>query len=215
MAQSTNDYSNTVIILDTLKKFSDLMNKGRAKEFNSILRSLTAKGVTVIALAHTNKYEGEDGKPIFEGTGDLRNDFDELIYLIPCKNDDGSMTVTTEADKVRAKIENYTFSISPDGEVKVLDKVIDTLAIAREQRILHENKELIDFIAHQIKSLSKSKTELLKLAKDAGLDVTRRKIDKLIDDFTFGTAIKPQWRAIKAVPNGWRYLRVVNDFMEE
>lgn len=215
IAQSNNDYSDTVIILDTLKKFSDLMNKAKAKEFNSILRALTAKGVTVIALAHTNKYEGEDGKPIFEGTGDLRNDFDELIYFIPFKNENGSITVTTEADKVRAKIVNCTFSISPDGEVRLLDRIIDTLAIAKEQKMLNDNKEIIDFIAHQTKSLSKSKAELLNLAKEAGIEITRRKLDKLLDLFSLGTALQPQWRAVRAPSNGWRYLRVVNEFMED
>ena len=44
-----------------------------------------------------------NGKPIYEGTGDLRSDVDELIYFIPEKHEDGSMTVSTDPDKTRGK----------------------------------------------------------------------------------------------------------------
>ncbi|APB98826.1 AAA family ATPase [Polynucleobacter asymbioticus] len=82
MASLEHDYSNTVLILDTLKKFTDMMAKSKGKVLYSILRALTSKGMTVIALAHTNKYDGEDGLPMYEGTADLRADCDDLIYLI-------------------------------------------------------------------------------------------------------------------------------------
>jgi hypothetical protein len=78
---TNSDLSKSVIVLDTLKKFGDMMNKSKSKLFNSLLRTLTTKGITVVCLAHTNKHDDKDGKPIFEGTGDLRNDFDELIKL--------------------------------------------------------------------------------------------------------------------------------------
>ena len=125
LAQSNVDFSKDVIVLDTLKKFTDMMNKTRAKEFYSLVRTLTAKGMTVICLAHTNKYDDADGKPMFEGTGDTRNDCDELIYLIPVKNPDGTITVSTLADKTRAPIKDISFRISVDREVQILDEHID------------------------------------------------------------------------------------------
>ncbi len=96
---SGKDFSGTVFIFDTLKKMTDVIQKKQAKELYTLLRSMTAKGATIILLAHTNKYKNTDGTPIFEGTGDLRSDVDELIYLIPEKHADGSMHLNPSALK--------------------------------------------------------------------------------------------------------------------
>jgi hypothetical protein len=65
-----------IIILDTMKKFTDLMDKRACTEFSRILRAFALKGGTVIGLAHTNKNAGVDGNPIHAGTSDIREDFD-------------------------------------------------------------------------------------------------------------------------------------------
>lgn len=65
-----------VLILDTLKKFSDLMNKSQSSAFNEIMRGFVAKGGTVIALAHTNKSRDADGNVVFQGTSDAVDDAD-------------------------------------------------------------------------------------------------------------------------------------------
>jgi hypothetical protein len=152
------DFSKVVIILDTLKKFGDMMNKAKLKQFNSLLRTLTAKGITVICLAHTNKHDDKDGKPIFEGTGDIRNDFDELIYLIPIKNPDGTTTVSTLKDKTRAAIRDESFIITADREVKLLEHHIDTLAISEWQKNLADDEPVIQFILENISPISKPAT---------------------------------------------------------
>ena len=74
-------FPNHVFIFDTLKKMTDVIVKQRAKELYKLLRSMTAKGATIVTLGHTNKFNDANGEPIYEGTGDLRSDFDELIYL--------------------------------------------------------------------------------------------------------------------------------------
>ena len=68
---------NIVLIVDTLKKFVELMSKGGARLFFSLMRALTQRGATVILLGHTNKHRGPDGKLVFEGVGDVRADVDE------------------------------------------------------------------------------------------------------------------------------------------
>jgi len=207
------DYSKTVLVLDTLKKFADLMQKSKAKDFNNILRALTAKGMTIICLAHTNKYNDADGKPIFEGTGDLRNDVDELIYFIPVKNEDGTMTISTEADKVRAKVENMSFSISADGEVTVLDGYVDTLSIAHEQQQYKEDESIIEFVQEQIKTVSKTVSELYQLGKDDG--ITRRRLQTVLNRYVEGRSKNPKWLAIKAPTHGYRYGLIADSYLAE
>lgn len=67
-----------VFILDTLKKFIDVISK-QSKEFYKLLRTLTVRGATICLLGHCNKYKDDEGKNIFEGVDDLRNDVDDMI----------------------------------------------------------------------------------------------------------------------------------------
>ena len=56
-----------MIILDTLKKFTDLMNKKASSEFGKLARTFVGAGGTIIALAHTNKNKDEEGKGVTGG----------------------------------------------------------------------------------------------------------------------------------------------------
>lgn len=133
-----------VLILDTLKKFVDMLDKKQLKSLLSTLRAVTLRGATICLLGHTNKYPGKDGNNIFEGMGDLRSDVDELIYLDSSKNPDtGYLEVTTRPDKVRATFSPRSFiielpsrnvsesasliSIHSDEEVKLLQLVLDAI----------------------------------------------------------------------------------------
>lgn len=205
IALAESDLSKTVIVLDTLKKFGDLMNKTKSKQFNSLLRTLTTKGITVICLAHTNKYNDSDGKPIFEGTGDLRNDFDELIYLIPVSNSDGSITVSTKIDKSRANIHDMSFTISADREVTVLFNYIDTLAISEYQKNLADDQAVIDFILEQIGYISMTATELRAVAIAKDIKYSRSRLDTVLRRYSSDKSPDPKWTNSPASTTGVKY----------
>lgn len=65
-----------VVILDTLKKFTTVMDKTKASDFGKLIRAFVSKGGTTITLAHTNKHKDEDGKSVFGGTSDILDDCD-------------------------------------------------------------------------------------------------------------------------------------------
>jgi hypothetical protein len=88
----SNSVRGVVIILDTLKKFADLMEKKSSSRFTEIIRAFIMKGGTVIALAHTNKKPGRDGKPVHAGTTDIRDDFD-CGYILDTLSKDGNTKV--------------------------------------------------------------------------------------------------------------------------
>ena len=87
-----------VIILDTLKKFTDLMDKKAATEFGKLARSFVGAGGTIITLAHTNKNRSDEGKRVFGGTSDILDDCD-CSYVIDGGGPDGH-------NKYRAIFEN-------------------------------------------------------------------------------------------------------------
>ena len=215
LATAESDFSKVVIVLDTLKKFGDMMNKSKSKDFNSLLRTLTSKGMTVICLAHTNKYSDKDGKPMYEGTGDTRNDFDELIYLIPARNPDGTTTVTTLADKKRAAIIDESFSIDANREITVLESCVDTLAIKEFQRHLVEDEEIIHFILTNIKAMSKSVTELRAVAVESGLGYSRNRLDRVLRRYCAGKCHEPMWLSSPAATYGCKYATIAPEYAEE
>ena len=93
----------TIVILDTLKKFTDLMDKKLLREFNGVVRMFVSKGGTVIGLAHVNK-RLEDGKPVYAGTSDMMDDTDCAYVLHTLDESDGIKTVEFENKKSRGKV---------------------------------------------------------------------------------------------------------------
>ena len=77
----TGEAKGVVIILDTLKKFTDLMHKRESSEFGKISRGFVSSGGTLICLAHTNKHRSADGKPVYSGTSDITDDSD-CVYIL-------------------------------------------------------------------------------------------------------------------------------------
>lgn len=138
MANDDKRYDHVVFIFDTLKKMLNVISKKAAKGFFELFRTLSAKGMTIILLAHTNKYKDDEGNPIYEGTGDMRSDVDELIYLIPQRHDDKSMTVTTNPDKKRGVFEVISFHIDPNRNVTLLNKPVNT---SQANQIANELKQ--------------------------------------------------------------------------
>ena len=83
-----NEAMGQVIILDTLKKFTDLMDKKAATAFGKLARSFVGSGGTIITLAHTNKNRNDEGKRVFGGTSDILDDCD-CSYVIDGGGPDG------------------------------------------------------------------------------------------------------------------------------
>jgi hypothetical protein len=69
-----------IFVLDTLKKFTNLMDKQTSSEFGNTAREFIAAGGSLIVLAHTNKHKDADGKGIYSGTSDIRDDADCVFY---------------------------------------------------------------------------------------------------------------------------------------
>jgi hypothetical protein len=148
IANLKTDISNAVIILDTLKKCTSVNQKGQAKEFYKILRKLTARGVSVAAAGHALKYRDHEDNLVYEGTGDLRADFDDLIYLEYLRDEiNGEQTMTTYPDKQRGVFKRRTFTldlesrkISYEKNVKDVKNMVvkGELAASKDDDVLRE-----------------------------------------------------------------------------
>jgi phage/plasmid primase-like uncharacterized protein len=163
------DYSGIVFVFDTLKKMTEVINKSKARALYQVLRGLSAKGMTVVLLGHTNKYYDDNGRPIYEGTADLRADIDELIYFIPQKHTDGSMTVSSEPDKRRADVKPITFQIDADRTVKRLGEYIDTMGAKKAEMDREKDEIVIEAITDALRAGKSKQTEIGAHCKEAGI----------------------------------------------
>jgi len=198
------DFNNVVFIFDTLKKMTDVIGKGSVRVLFSLLRGLSAKGMTSILLAHTNKYNADDGTPVFEGVGDIKSDSDELIYFVPQKNPDGSLVVSTLPDKVRGDFKPISFFIGVDRSVKQLDEYVD---VAREnvaKSALDNDSQIIDAINQALaENLNKQLDIVAYCHENFGINAksTRRVLKIYIEN----SPVKQLWRTARGMKNAVFY----------
>lgn len=192
---SGQSLDDVVFVFDTLKKMTDVISKSRVKELLRLLRSLTGKGATCICLAHTNKYVDAEGMPIYEGTGDVRSDCDELIYLIPIKNLDGSMTVSTKPDKIRGDFEPITFQIGKDRSVTRQEDYVDTAAERKVQDAYENDLPEIEVILSALEAGKAKQSELVEHCKEHR--ISKRTAVRLLRDYSKGS--RQQWQAERAL----------------
>ncbi|MGD8854501.1 MAG: AAA family ATPase, partial [Gammaproteobacteria bacterium] len=191
------DYSGCVFFFDTLKKMTDVISKSRAKELYKTLRGLTAKGMTIVLLAHTNKYNDAEGRPIYEGTVDLRNDVDEMIYLVSQHHDDGGVTVSTLPDKKRGSHQPITFKISPHRKVTQVPEYVDVVAQTKEAEQRERDATIIEAISDAIRQGKPRQTEIVGDCREHGIG--RRTVERVLQRYSGGP--DRLWRREKAFQN--------------
>ncbi len=122
---ASKEASGMLIILDTLKKFTDVMNKQESSEFGQLMRQFTAVGGTVLALAHTNKNRDRDGKLIQTGTADIPQDAD-CTYTLDTEVKGSETVVTFKNTKSRGPVKRatqYAYNRLESDYTKLLDSV--------------------------------------------------------------------------------------------
>lgn len=99
-----------VIVLDVLKKFTDLMSKRKSSGFGNVIRRFVIKGGTCISLAHTNKRPGTDGRPVYGGTSDSLEDVDAAhVMQVISEPDAREKIVAFECIKRRGNVRQRAF----------------------------------------------------------------------------------------------------------
>ena len=116
-----------VIIIDTIKKFVDLMDKRQTATFAGSVRRFTQKGGTCLSLAHTRKNPNANGKAVYGGTTDLIEDSDAVYMLSEAVDVEatGEKVVKFESKKRRGggADEAYAFAADPESYDELLASV--------------------------------------------------------------------------------------------
>jgi hypothetical protein len=201
------DLSNFVMFFDTLKKYADLMSKGGSRTFFQLMRSVTQRGGTVILLGHVNKHKSSEGKPVFEGVGDVRNDVDELIYIDATDKDvAGIVTINMKPDKVRCAVQEVSFTLNTTTmELRPLDEVVDVGAILDAQRRREADGPIIRQIGKELTSGGLSHTELVDLVAKK-YDRPRQAVREVVNRYCSDNLSQPDalWHESRVQPGNAR-----------
>lgn len=198
-----NDQAHgVIIILDTLKKFVNLMDKTQSSNFSRIIRKFALKGGTLIALAHTNKKLGSDGKPIYGGTSDIIDDFDCAYTIAPVKSqaDSGIKIVEFENIKRRGNvIQNvgYNYCIKPDisysqllASVQQIDEA--QLLPLKQAAEIQSDAEIISAVITCINEGINTKMKLAS-AVSKRVGISRQSATNIIEKYTGVDPVIHKW----------------------
>jgi archaellum biogenesis ATPase FlaH len=191
-----------IIILDTLKKFTDLMDKKQGSEFMKLARAFTMKGGTMIMLAHANKNRDSEGKVVFGGTSDITDDCDCAYTLDEVSNDGVTKQVLFENFKKRGDVaDKLAFSYLMKGDsykelfesVKQADETtVDTFVENIEkQRRIDKDQPAIDAIIDAISQGYHSRTELVTYAAKTN-SIPKPKLTAVLDNYA-GDDVSLAW----------------------
>jgi hypothetical protein len=191
-----------VIVLDTLKKFVNLMDKNESAGFNQWMRRFVLGGGTVIALAHVNKNRGAGGKLVHAGTSDMMDDADCAFILDVVEDDTVQQRKTVEFENRKRRgnvvnqaayrystIRGQTYEALLDTVVPVDDGDVETLRQAEQTRA---DQPVVDAVISCIKAGHTTKMDLI---KEAALQasVSHRVVIGVLDCYTGTDPATARW----------------------
>jgi hypothetical protein len=206
-----------VIILDTLKKFNDIMDKKASSDFGVVMRAFVSKGGTIIMLAHTNKNRDNDNKVVFSGTSDIVDDVDCAFTIDVTEETDTHKTILFENIKSRGDVSRevaYKYLLKADSYEALVDSVtaVDEQEALKQKEskrvddLLYKNELAIDAIIDAINDGTEFKTEIIDAAMLLS-GLSRPKITTALNAHTGLDYSKGhRWQEIKGVKNSKKYI---------
>ncbi|MFA0654139.1 MULTISPECIES: AAA family ATPase [unclassified Vibrio] len=208
-----NAANNVVIIVDTLKKFADTMDKKNMRMFGIKVSEFILKGGTFIGLGHTNKNRDLNNSLVYSGTSDLMEDVD-CIYMMDIEDEkmdqSGRQTKYIKLTNQKLRGNNaleLTYAYEKSESMSYVDMVdsvynVDSDTYSQEKilrdeesnfsRFMNQYQDAVSLITTQLSTTESDKTELrdhLVKHTDYGRDKCIEIIDKLsgkLIDFKMG-----------------------------
>lgn len=187
--------NGVVVVLDTAKKFTDLMNKTSSSEFFEVMRGFVSKGGTVILLAHVNKHRDDNKKVVYAGTSDLVDDADCAYTLDEVAFDSANFTQTVQFENFKSRgnvVLKQAFKYSKAAQDSYVDRLrsvkrlseadfsqIDELKAAKAKFIA--NTEAIEAITDVLKSGTMTQSDIIAAVKESA-GISRNKVIKALND---------------------------------
>ena len=199
---TTDTARGVTVVLDTLKKFANLMDKGKSTDFAKVIRQFSLKGGTVIGLAHANKNLGADGRPVYSGTSDIVDDFD-CAYMLNTVSQQSDLTqkvVEFSNIKRRGNVaQTAAYSYTLDADIPYNELLLsvqevnpDQLMSVKQATEVQTDAQIIESIAVCIRDGIDSKMKLAEAAAQRA-GCSKRSALKVVDKYTGNDPAIHQW----------------------
>lgn len=195
----------TILIVDTLKKLTDLMDKRQATEFTKLARGFVLAGGTVIALAHTNKRKDQTGKSVYGGTSDIVDDLDCAYVIDELRIDVDRAEKVVEFRNIKrrgdvAPAAGFSYSIENGVSysellLSVRSVDLDRLETIRCAAAQESDADAIAAIEQAIVGGVNTKMELAKVVS-ARLNVSGKSVLRLIERYTGADPAHHRWNFV-------------------
>jgi hypothetical protein len=196
-----NQCLGIVIVLDTLKKFIDVMDKSRARVFTSVIRQFVQKGGTVIALGHTNKRSNTNGKAVYGGVSDFLDDAD-CAYIVSTVGDPDpeSKVVLFENIKKRGDVHTLASYRYQNIEGSSYSELVSSVQLVGEEELdtiestsnKEADAEAIEVVLKCIDAGIDSKMQLIKEVSRV-TKLSNNDAKKVIEKYTGNCPAKHLW----------------------
>lgn len=192
----------TVLVLDTLKKFTDPMDKGKASTFTNQIRSFVMHGGTAILLGHTNKNRGRDGKAVYGGTSDIVDDAD-CAYIIDVIDSSDPAVKIVGFENIKRRGDNvvrahFQYSQEPNQSYEALLASVQAvdesqLLNVRQEAALQADSSVIAAVTAAIGEGITTKMKLVDAAAERA-GVSKRAVLKVIDKYSGTDPRQHHWQ---------------------
>ncbi len=198
----TDTAKGVIVVLDTLKRFVDTMNKGKSRYFTKFTRKFSLKGGTVIALAHTNKNPDSNGKPVYSGTTDIVDDFDcaYTMSTILEQADTNQKVVEFSNIKRRGNVAlTEAYSYAQESNISYYERLLsvqevdpDQLESTKHEAETKTDAEVIAVITACVINGINTKMELAAHAAEHA-NISKRSAIKIIEKYTGNDFVVHLW----------------------
>lgn len=196
----------TLVVIDTLKKFVDLMNKKQASDFANVCRQYVAAGGTLLGLAHVNKRKSDDGKAVHAGTTDILDDFDAgyIIDELSLSGHPGQKFVEFQRLKARGGgVHSVAYTYAAEDHVSYAQRLASVRLVDQDdldgiKRVEAERSdaELIATVADCIAAGTNTKIALRNAVSEKA-NVSRRAATRVIEQYTGDDPAQHHWHFVR------------------
>lgn len=220
LLSSSGDANKTIFILDTAKKFADVMDKKAMSAFITECRKLTSAGGSIIILAHTNKITNDAAAVIPGGTSDLLDDCD-CAYILYISDEEKTAEgvrryVTFEQRKSRGPTVReamYSYETRNEGDYEALfssirnespESIQEAKNLSRLKKEQAEDRELIEAITDTLKQGEIAQTALIQEVQKS-FEASRKQVQQCLEKWAVPANEGGLWKSRKGERNANLY----------
>jgi archaellum biogenesis ATPase FlaH len=201
-----------IVILDTLTKFVDVIDKKAVRALMIEARRFVQAGGTFIALAHNNKNKPREGVPTYAGTADLVNDADCIWMLTEARmladSDERAVKFTKRKSRHPMQPDQLGFAYAHGQQLAYPDLLASVRPVDAELlEVLSAGDGAVSdevIIAGVKASIAEGVTTKMNLARKVSVEVgtSRRAVEMALARYAGDGPQTGHWTLTKGGPRG-------------